>query len=351
VDDGNTIMTQEETMPIRRRKAGKPEAPAPGNKGKSKADLDELESMLDDEAEDQEEAAEDADEEDDDEDADEDEEESSDDDDEEEDDEDEDEDEDAEEEEAPKAKAKKSKVPQAKKAEDDEDEDELPTVGGWFETDRAAVNRKVEEMKQRRRTTIGSSEGLNYYRVLPPWSKAGLWFKEYLTHWGEGEGDERTANSTCPRTYGKQCLLCQVAQKYNVKDQMGKVRFLVNTVYYGDLTEKKPGDPKRVVVWEFGEGIMNDLLSLQADPDVGDFFSPKRGCTIKVIRTGMGLATRYKVSKREGSRKPLEHIDVLKSQMKDLDRVPPQPDLNVIKERAKALMTQIKRKRLVGGIE
>lgn len=143
--------------------------------------------------------------------------------------------------------------------------------------------------------------GKNEIRILPPWSKEGLAFKELVVHFSVGP-DKRTVG--CLRKFGKKCFICEMVDKLKseedteskelAKRMTRKNRYMWNIL---DLRDLKSG----VQVLSCGVRLFEGVWVYFADEDWGDIVHPDKGYNLVVTRVGSGLNTKYSVLAR---RKP-----------------------------------------------
>jgi len=153
--------------------------------------------------------------------------------------------------------------------------------------------------------------GSTMVRILPPYSAAGVFFRQVFKHWvnmGKGKQAEIFA---CPAVEANlPCAVCQKGQELTDTRDEVKMKFArdlrpQNRFLYNVLVHSAPGD-RRGVVPEFGKvyvmeaGVMvhRQIISLDQDPAAGwsDVTNPQAGVNLIIKKTGSKLDTKYDVN-------------------------------------------------------
>ena len=141
-----------------------------------------------------------------------------------------------------------------------------------------------------------AKEGKNTIRILPPWSKAGLWYKEGVIHYGFKSDSGKDRGYACLKQFGKECPICEKREELIKQGPEGKEladKLRGRNKFYANVLDYKTG---KAMIWGFSAKILGVLLSYCSDPDFGDISNPETGFDVVVERTGTGpLDTRYEV--------------------------------------------------------
>jgi hypothetical protein len=203
-----------------------------------------------------------------------------------------------------------------------EDED-APKKRKYYKPDIEAVREKMSQLATRRSKGWKSTEGKNLIRILPPWSKAGQWFKEAMNHYvPDGKGKKKMIG--CPTLNGERCAICERRAKFHESNSIAKQKMaeaLTPAIsFHVNMVDLKNAD-KGVQTGRLTEKIINDLLEYFVDPEWGDFTSPKRGHNMIFVREGDGMQSRYSI-KPQRNPSSLEDMEWLE-QIKNLDKAYP----------------------------
>jgi len=160
----------------------------------------------------------------------------------------------------------------------------------YYQADNEAIMKKLDELGSG--TFFKAKEGKNQVRILPPWSKKGVWFKEATLHYGVADKKAYP----CLKMFGKECPICNKAEELQEgSDEDRKIagRLKPKTKYYVNIVDRKSG---KVKIWGFSAKILGTLLSYVGDPDYGDITDPEEGYDVVIDRTGSGMTdTKYEV--------------------------------------------------------
>jgi hypothetical protein len=125
-------------------------------------------------------------------------------------------------------------------------------------------------------------------RLLPPWSRMGLFAKYVKIHWGVGSMQLRTL---CPDLYTPgSCNFCKVYHSFgdeyqNYKEEAQSVK--AQDRFYSNIVNVQEPH-KGVLVWSYGKTIYRLLKGIQDSSDFGDITDPDNGSDINLTRTGQG---------------------------------------------------------------
>jgi hypothetical protein len=166
----------------------------------------------------------------------------------------------------------------------------------YYETDQEAMKKKRAEIGQGKYWE--PKEGKNQVRILPPYSKKGVWIFELALHYGFVDDEERKRAYPCLRQWkGEKCPACDAAAELKKVDGGSKAadRMRPRSKYYVNLIDRRVGEDK-VFIYGFSGKAMNQIGSYDDDTeDYGDITNPKKGFDIIVEKTGSGLKTRYDI--------------------------------------------------------
>ena len=169
---------------------------------------------------------------------------------------------------------------------------------------------KLEEEKAKRKEEAGLfmklQEGDNVVRILP---LGDTFFKEVYQH--------RVGKKivTCPKTFGKDCPICEMAKELEAKGVKHNLSPRVR--YYSVVVHKDDG----IKVLGYGVSILNGLMDLLFDAEWGDFTSRENGYAVNIKRTGTGLDTEYNVMPRPKKPVPEKIYQAWLAQIPDLDKL------------------------------
>lgn len=166
----------------------------------------------------------------------------------------------------------------------------------YYETDKEAMKKKRAEIGQGKYWT--PKEGKNQVRILPPYSKAGVWMFELSLHYGFTDDEDRKRAYPCLRQWkGEKCPACDAISELKKVDGGSKAadRMRPRSKYYVNLIDRRIGEDK-VFIYGFSGKAMNAIMSYDDDEeDYGDITNPKKGFDIVVEKEGSGLKTRYDI--------------------------------------------------------
>lgn len=186
----------------------------------------------------------------------------------------------------------------------------------FYLADQEKIQKKLEELDSG--TFFKPREGKNTIRILPPWSKEGIWYKEATTHYGLVNEAGQDRAYPCLRMYGEACPICEKMNELiktgGKEDKKLADRIRPRTKYYANILDRKSG---KVMIWGFTPKTLGILLSYCADPDYGDISHPEEGFDVVVERTGTGRTdTKYQIRMRP---KQTEAGDDWEEKLHDLD--------------------------------
>lgn len=196
-----------------------------------------------------------------------------------------------------------------------------------------------EDKLQKKLAEIGSGdffkpkEGKNTVRILPPWSKEGVWYKETVMHYGFKTEGGKEKGFACLKMFDKDCPICDKVESLKQEGAEGKEladRIRPRMKYYANVLDYKTG---KVMIWGFSAKTLGTLLSYSADQDYGDISHPEKGFDVIIERTGTGKNdTRYDIRCRPKPSALPDDIDWAE-QMNDLDtEVAEEPDEDKLEE-------------------
>ncbi len=131
-------------------------------------------------------------------------------------------------------------------------------------------------------------EGTFQIRMLPPWSRAGLFAKFSKIHWQVGLS---RSTFVCPTMFGAEtCPFCEVySQLISEYDRYAPdvnacrpaKRFYSNVINLG-------AQDIGVMVYSYGQKVYGAIKGLQDSGDYGDITDPTTGCNMTLTRQGTG---------------------------------------------------------------
>lgn len=229
--------------------------------------------------------------------------------------------------------------------EDDEDESEDSPRSTVFTVNSKVMRQKAEELRRKRGGRWKPPQGASFVRVLPPWSKKGMWYKEVAQHFFSDLGlpEDAPVAMTCRRVFGKPCPICKLAESSSADRLVANERAAMNVVPC-----KENGKPTEgVQQWECSMSQLQDLLEYSSEDDADEHFThPVKGRLVKIIRKGEGMGTRYKIVISRHQTKLDDYKTHLKS-MKDLDKLNKEPDKASYLKVAKLLKKALSRKNML----
>lgn len=168
-------------------------------------------------------------------------------------------------------------------------------------------------------------EGTFQIRIMPPWSRAGLFAKFSKIHWQVGLS---RSTFVCPTMFGAEsCPFCEVYSqlvseydKYapDVNACRPAKRYYSNVINLGST-------PVGVMVYSYGQKVYGAIKGLQDSGDYGDITDPTTGCNITLTRQGSGRNVQDHVMPARNA-SPLQNPDWL-DQLFDLDDIFVEPDM------------------------
>lgn len=195
----------------------------------------------------------------------------------------------------------------------------------YYETDPDKIQKALAEIGQG--DYFKPKEGKNVIRILPPWSKKGLWYKEATIHYGLAvEGKER--GYTCLKQFDKDCPICEKRDELLKGDSEDKEladKLRPRLKYYANILDRTTG---RVMIWGFTPKTLGILLGYEADPDHcnNKLTDPEEGYDVVIERTGTGRNdTKYNIRVKPKSSEIGDDSD-WEDKMKDLDDIVEEPD-------------------------
>lgn len=199
----------------------------------------------------------------------------------------------------------------------------------YYKTDQEKIQKKLAEVGQG--SYFKPKEGKNVIRILPPWSKEGLWYKEAVLHYGL-EKDGKKRGYSCLKQFDKDCPICDKREDLLKGDKEEKAMsddLRPRTKYYANILDYKTG---KVMIWGFTPKTLGILLSIANDEDYGDIADPDKGYDIVIERTGTTRTdTKYSIRCRPKSSSIPDEIDWEKD-LKNLDEVIEEPDEEEIQD-------------------
>ena len=165
----------------------------------------------------------------------------------------------------------------------------------YYAADSEKIQQKLAEIGQG--DFFKPKEGPNRVRILPPWNKKGLWFKEATLHYGLNDDSGRERGYPCLKRFDKECPVCAKIEELKeggTEDKKMADRIGPRTKFYANVLDRKTGN---VLIWGFSRKTLGVLLGYDSDKeDYGDISNPESGFDIVVERTGTTRNdTRYQV--------------------------------------------------------
>jgi hypothetical protein len=187
----------------------------------------------------------------------------------------------------------------------------------YYPADTEKMQKKLEELGSG--SFFKPKEGKNVIRILPPWSKAGTWYKEATLHYVSA-GEEKIKAYPCLKMYGKECPVCNKSEELasgGDEDQKIAERLRPRTKYYANIIDRKSG---KAMLWGFSGKTLGILLGYQDDADYGkDISDPEEGFDVVIERQGTGRTdTRYQI--RCKPKATAIEVDDWQEMMKNLDK-------------------------------
>lgn len=185
----------------------------------------------------------------------------------------------------------------------------------YYPADNEKIQKKLEELGTG--TFFKAKEGKNIIRILPPWSKEGVWYKEATLHYGLQNDSGKERAYPCLQMFGKDCPICNKKDEFaqgGEEDKKIAERLRPRTKYYANVMDRATG---KVMIWGFSAKTLSTLLSYTSDPDYGDISDPEEGFDLVIERQGTGRTdTRYQIRMKP---KPTE-VDMDEVRLFDLDK-------------------------------
>ena len=183
----------------------------------------------------------------------------------------------------------------------------------YYSADTEKMQKKLEQIGSG--TFFKPKEGKNIIRILPPWSKAGLWYKEATLHYGLAvDGKDRAV--PCLKMFDKDCPVCAKREEFmegSGEDKKLADKLRPRTKFYANILDRATNQVK---IWGFSQKTLGVLLSYASDPDYGDISDPESGFDLVVDRTGTTMTdTRYNIRVKP---KPSE-VDMDSLELHNLD--------------------------------
>lgn len=201
----------------------------------------------------------------------------------------------------------------------------------YYDTDPEKIQKALAEIGQG--DFFKPKEGKNVIRILPPWSKKGVWYKEATIHYGVlHEGKER--GYTCLKQFDKECPICEKRNdllKGDSEEREIADKLRPRLKYYANVLDRNTG---RVMVWGFTSKTLGILLGYEADPDHcnNKLTDPEEGFDVVIERQGTGRTdTKYNIRVKPKSSEIGDDSD-WEDKMKNLDDIVEEPDEEKIQE-------------------
>ena len=143
-----------------------------------------------------------------------------------------------------------------------------------------------------------SREGKNIIRVLPPFTKNGIYYVTNTLHNGfKIDGMNRAL--TCLAPFDQVCPVCamitQLKEAGDKDDRKAANRISPRTKNYANILDRHTGAFK---IWGFSVKILKVITGYITDPEWGDITDPETGHDLLVTREGEGINSRYEVRAR-----------------------------------------------------
>jgi len=166
----------------------------------------------------------------------------------------------------------------------------------YYTADPDKLQKKLESIGSG--TYFKAKVGPNKVRILPPWSKEGIWYKEATLHYGlkNDKGQER--GYPCLKMFGKDCPICDKRDELlegDGEDKKLAERIRPRTKFYANILDRKTN---AVMIWGFSQKTLGILLSYEGDKEHcdGKLTDPNEGFDVVIDRTGTGKNdTRYEI--------------------------------------------------------
>lgn len=173
-----------------------------------------------------------------------------------------------------------------------------------------ALAREYKKDKKEKVSNSGQSKrfyflkkGITQVRILPPYSEAGIWFREVQEHATTQDGSFQP--EPCPRMVGESCVFCAEGQRlYSLKTEesieaakelRARNQYLFNALIYSSPEEGDKLDNGSVVL-KTGVMVKRDILDLDQDAagGWGDITNLEDGVEIRIEKRGEGrMGTHY----------------------------------------------------------
>lgn len=147
-------------------------------------------------------------------------------------------------------------------------------------------------------------EGTYVLRVLPPYSEAGVWFKQFRQYFFEVAGQPKTLIAPYGLTtaedpiFAKRRELAKLEDKANdelVRKLTSSTRFLMNVVVISGPDGRSIKDG--VTVISLPKRVKDQLVQFDTDPSAGytNITSLDKGFNVVIKKEGSGITTTYSV--------------------------------------------------------
>ena len=100
----------------------------------------------------------------------------------------------------------------------------------YYSANRDRLQKKMDSLDTGR--FFKPKEGKNTVRILPPWSKEGLWYKEATLHYGLNNEEGKSRGYPCLKQFGEDCPICEVVSKLAGGDELHQ---RLSDVYHTDV--------------------------------------------------------------------------------------------------------------------
>jgi len=166
----------------------------------------------------------------------------------------------------------------------------------YYTADPDKLQKKLESIGSG--TYFKPKQGPNKIRILPPWSKEGIWYKEATLHYGLHDENDKERAYPCLKMFGERCPICDKREELlegDGEDKKVADRLRPRTKFYANILDLKTN---KVMIWGFSQKILGTLLSYESDPDHCDnkLTDPDEGFNVVVEREGTTKNdTRYQV--------------------------------------------------------
>jgi len=167
---------------------------------------------------------------------------------------------------------------------------------GIYSVDMDKIRAKIQEIQ--RGIFWTPAVGKNVIRILPPWSKEGLYFFTTTLHYGfKTEGRGRAY--PCITALGEsKCPVCELLEELSssgdTSDKQIASRIRPKIKHYSNIIDRKGGTD--ILIYGYSSKNLRALQGYMEDPDWGDITHPKHGHDVVIERVGTGFTdTKYEV--------------------------------------------------------